>query len=123
MRKHVRQFHQEKDAVVRSFVGARRPFVSPVTIQADACLCAVARVRALQVSEYVLGVFDEAATAQRHADAAQPFQEEPSATGAATRCVCACLVRQLRRAESADGWRCRHAGSTHTCSPTAQRAT
>ena len=52
VRKHVRQFHQEKDVVV---------------------------------SEYVLGRFDEAATAQLHAQAGQPFSEEASPSGTPTR--------------------------------------
>ena len=56
VRKHVRQFHQEKDVVV---------------------------------SEYVLGRFDEAATARLHEEAGQPFSEEASPTGAALRCACA----------------------------------
>ena len=63
MRKHVRQFHQEKDVVV---------------------------------SEYVLGRFDEAATAQLHEDAGQQFREEASATDAAVRCARA-PARLLRR--------------------------
>ena len=63
MRKHVRQFHQEKDVVV---------------------------------SEYVLGRFDEAATARLHEEAGQPFSEEASPTGAALRCACA-PTRLLRR--------------------------
>ena len=58
VRKHVRQFHQEKDLVV---------------------------------SEYVLGRFDEPATARLHADAGQSFSEEASPTGAATRCAAARL--------------------------------
>ena len=58
MRKHVRQFHQEKDVVV---------------------------------SEYVLGRFDEAATARLHEEAGQQFSEEASPTGAAVRCACARL--------------------------------
>ncbi len=59
-----------------------------------------------QVAEYVLGKYEEDATAQRHADAAQPFMEEASPTGAATRCAlqrsaacgsCIALIACLRR--------------------------
>jgi protein OS-9 len=63
VRKHVRQFHQEKDVVV---------------------------------SEYVLGRFDEGATAQLHAQAGQPYSEEATPTGAATRCARAPACARLR---------------------------
>jgi hypothetical protein len=91
VRKHVRQFHQEKDVVVRT--PAHVPVLRPperglIRRAASHVLCARCLCRCRpQVSEYTLGRFDEEATAAQYADAAQPFMEEPSPTGAATRCV------------------------------------